>query len=432
MKALLNDSVLRHVNAFSLYMLYCTALFYFSNSSLGAPTYRLFLISSIISLLFSSSERWRNFALLAIAASVVVQVSSWAYSLSHHPGFAEPDPNFKRLTSLLLFVPVAWTLYANRRRPWFLLSVFFVGLCVVPFTKGDGLEEFSGNRSDFGMLNAQHSAMVFSIALLALLVFSKRILASSTLSRNATVAIYLAAVLYCVAIVVLSNTRGVFLGLLLAFVVALVFGFRYRFFATRRNMALVVVSVLLIGVGMIWGSDRMLDRWEQEAPDLNRIASGDLDAISKRSSSGIRLHSWAEGWDWFLDNPVLGWGANGMKLVIKQSNALPEDLRKGFGHLHNSFLEVLVNNGLMGLVFLLSIYYWLWRYVFAAGERALDQDVRLFAASACCMWLVANCFESYMFYKSGVMVFGVVAGSLMSLGMFSSGESAQKPGENVV
>lgn len=417
MKTTLIAVTLRTNAILSLYLLYGAAFMYFSFPVLGDEIYKLFLLFGFLGIAASPQSQWRTLALSLILASLLIQVGSWGFSLAHHPEFAEAGPDFKRLTSLLVFIPVAWTLSVNEKKPWLLLLLFFTGLYIMPFTVGNGVNEFLGTRSDFGLRNAQHPAMVFAIALLALVIFSKRIFLMLPLSTLATLAFYVAALLFCVAVLVVANTRGVFVGLLVAFLFSIMFAFKHRIYRVKRSLGVAFVIAGLVGVPLALNSEQMIERWSYEASDIQGVLHGDLGGISNRSSAGIRIHSWVEGWEWFLNSPVLGWGANGKNLVISQSDALPEDIRGDFGHLHNSFIEILVNNGLVGFSFLLFTYWWLSRTVFFGSWRVYDLDIKLFSLASLTVWIIANCFESFMFYKSGIMVFGITAGALMSLGM---------------
>lgn len=417
MPVLLSESAYRHLSTFSLYLLYCTAFFYFNNFSLGEATYKLFLLSSLSSMLLARQGSWRITALFAVSASILIQLASWLYSRAHHPEYADPD--FKRMTSLLLFVLVAWTLYINKRQPWFLFLVFFVGTSFTPFTKGEGIEEFLGVRSNFGILNAQHPAMMFSIAFVGFVVFAKRIFIMSPLHRNTTAVLYVLALLYCLAILFVANTRGVFLGLALACLPISYINLRHRFHIKNSSGWLAGVAAIIACTVFVMNSEHLTSRWMAESSDFRGIAEGDLKAISGRTNVGIRIHSWVAAYRGFLDSPILGLGANGQKLVLAQSDTLPQDIKAQFGHLHNAYLEVLTNNGLLGLAFLIFIYWWLRRTIFST-KPTVDSDIRVFAISSGVLWLVANCFESYMFYKSGIMTFAIVAGGLMSLGLISS------------
>jgi len=120
----------------------------------------------------------------------------------------------------------------------------------------------------------------------------------------------------------------------------------------------------------------------------------------------------------------VGWGENGKNLAIKESSTLPEAVRNEFGHLHNSYLETLVNNGILGITLLFALHAWLGITVIKACRKRGVGDVRVFLVVAGVLWLTANFFESFMFYRSGVMVFGVVSASLLIASGYNFGLSS--------
>ena len=71
----------------------------------------------------------------------------------------------------------------------------------------------------------------------------------------------------------------------------------------------------------------------------------------------IRFEAWREGWDAFLTNPITGVG-------LRQSDAYVESL----GHLHNSWLTLIVETGLLGLAFVLFLAHILARKLIRNAE----------------------------------------------------------------
>ncbi|MEN8667925.1 MAG: O-antigen ligase family protein, partial [Ketobacter sp.] len=144
------------------------------------------------------------------------------------------------------------------------------------------------------------------------------------------------------------------------------------------------------------------------------------------SNSGIRLHSWVEGLHWFKQSPWLGWGENGKLLAIKESKVLPDTIRSQFGHLHNSYLETLVNNGIIGFTLVLCLYGWLVATITSGCRKNGVADVSSFMLTAGTLWLVANIFESFMFYKTGVLLFGICSAALLNASGYRFGATSVK------
>ena len=127
-------------------------------------------------------------------------------------------------------------------------------------------------------------------------------------------------------------------------------------------------------------------------------------------SAGIRFHSWAAAVDWIEQRPWLGWGKNGSAIAIQYSKQLPESMRARFRHLHSSYLDVLVQHGVAGLAVMLSLFGWL-AYISVVSWRAgyMASDIFIFSGGFLVYWLIANMFESFMFYSTGRFLFNVVA-----------------------
>ena len=424
MTSLSGADIKKLLNTISLYLLYSGAFFYFCGPSLGRPLLELFFIASVISMLWQLPQVWRHPAFLLLGASVLIQVGSWAYCAQYFPQYAESGPDLKRLGHLFLFLPVAWTLRANTRSPWMLVTLFFVGLCLTPFTMGEGFDEFfNGKRSAFGFRNAQHASLVFAIPLVALVVFGKRALESDRFGSSKISVALAMATLYCACIVAISNTRGVFLGLLAGILVAGAVGLRRRMKPKKRD-ALVAVAVVMIMALSLSMTSNPVTKWLNEVETVKLLVSGDTSHIPMDTSSGIRIHTWGEGLKWFGRSPLIGWGENGKNIAIKESSALPESIRNEFGHLHNSYLETLVNNGLLGIALIVALHAWLGMTIAKGCRRHHIRDVQLFSIVAGALWLTANFFESFMFYRTGVMTFGIASASLLTASGYNFGVSS--------
>lgn len=412
----------KHLNLFSLYLLYCSAFLCFNNPSLGEPALKLFLITSLISILWHLPTLWRNPIFFLLIASILIQIASWFYAKNFFPEYAELDPDLKRLGHLFLFIPIAWILQANNRSPWMLMTVFFVGICITAFTRGDGLAEFSQGRPALGLRNAQHPAMMFAISLVTLLAFRKRALQFYHSSNGKIILALSIGIIYCIYIIGITNTRGVLLGLLAGLLVVGASQLLKKNTKLRkREIVTALLLVIAVAVSLNTTSNSSA-KWLRVVETVKSLASADLESIPKTTSSGIRIHTWIEGWHWFTKSPWIGWGENGRKLAIKESSTLPDTIRERFTHLHNSYVETLVNNGIMGAALILLLHGWLAITILRSCQENRQTDVRLCTLAAGTLWLTANFFESYMFYKTGVMIFGIVSAALLNSSGYKFGK----------
>jgi len=414
----------KHLNLFLLYLLYCGAFLYFCYPSMGRPLLNLFLIVSMLCMLWHLPKIWRSPVFLLVVASVLIQIASWIYCKQNFALYAESTPDFKRLGHLFLFLPVAWILKSNNRSPWVLMTLFFVGLCFTPFTIGGGFEDFfNGKRSAFGFRNAEHAALMFAISLVALVVFRNRFFECYRHSRTKVLVIFSMAMIYSVAIVAISNTRGVFLGLFAGILTVGAGMLRQNLKPKKREMLVALALAMVMAVSLSMTSNP-LAKWLNEVETVKLLVSGSTSSIPNDTSSGIRIHSWIEGWKWFSRSPLVGWGENGKELAIKESTALPESVRNEFGHLHNSYLETLVNNGILGIALLFALHAWIGVTVVKGCRKRGIRDVQVFSLVAGVLWLTANFFESFVFYRTGVMMFGIGSASLLTASGYNFGVSS--------
>ena len=93
MSALTGTEIKKHLNLFSLYLMYCSTFLYFNNPTLGQPAFKLFLITSIISILWHLPQIWRSPAFFLFGAAILIQIASWMVCKNNFPQYAESDPD---------------------------------------------------------------------------------------------------------------------------------------------------------------------------------------------------------------------------------------------------------------------------------------------------------------------------------------------------
>lgn len=357
-------------------------------------------------------------ALAAIAVAFVSWCASWLY----HPEWAESSFKVHRISVWFAMIPVAAILGGRLRNVYLLWGMALLGLLLSPWISGGGFAEWqrglAGQRIDFGLHNAQHTAMLFGTAALGLLAFSTRLLSAPHCSWPCRLA-WLAALAICITAVIASQTRGVWAGFtvaLLVLMVAAVSVLRKRYRWRRRMIATGAIATVVgaLAVGYLSLGDIVVERLNAEHQTLQLVQQGNLEGVPY-TSAGIRLHTWNEALHWFAQRPLVGWGGNGRSLIFDHSSNLPEDIKQHFGHLHNSYLDLLVNFGVLGLLLLAALAYWMLsrclRY-YRAG--LLPGSSLVFCLALAVFFAVINLFESYLFYHSGHLVMAIVGGGLLT------------------
>ena len=92
--------------------------------------------------------------------------------------------------------------------------------------------------------------------------------------------------------------------------------------------------------------------------DSNRLA----DRLEDRSPVEFRMAVYRAGWEMFQAKPVLGWGADAMQIELAKRIS---DFHQDEYYFHNTYLEILVERGLLGL----GLYCWLAIDLFRVGRK---------------------------------------------------------------
>ena len=178
--------------------------------------------------------------------------------------------------------------------------------------------------------------------------------------------------MFDVVVIILTQTRGAFLGLIAGAAVLSLYaarrghprGFRYAVFG---------VWVVALAFGVIFFTTRHAAVW-QSVPVLSRLSREGFNADA-------RILAWKAGVRGFLDRPVFGWGFENFNFAFG-AHYEPRLLRYGFHETyfdrpHNSFLGVLVEEGAIGFLACLFLGAFVMRRV-----RRIPWLVALFVAYA--------------------------------------------------
>jgi putative inorganic carbon (hco3(-)) transporter len=146
--------------------------------------------------------------------------------------------------------------------------------------------------------------------------------------------------------IVATKTRAVWLSFALS-ILGLLF-----FSSSRRVRIACLCLVLAGGVGLaaaVTFADRsasLADRLEERGPVI------------------FRMEIYQAGWEMFLQKPLVGWGADDMQTELSKRIS---DFRQEQFFFHNTYLEIAVQYGLVGLV----LYLWIVIDLFKLGRRLI-------------------------------------------------------------
>lgn len=105
------------------------------------------------------------------------------------------------------------------------------------------------------------------------------------------------------------------------------------------------------------------------------------DRLQERSPVEFRVSIYQVGWEMALEKPWFGWGQNQMPEEIAKRMS---DYRPDTYCAHNTYLEVLVEHGLIGL----SFYIWMIVGLFRLGLHSKNQEVTSYDLDSRRLWIV--------------------------------------------
>ncbi|MCG7896656.1 MAG: O-antigen ligase family protein [Candidatus Thiodiazotropha taylori] len=321
--------------------------------------------------LLLSSDAWRRLprqflfwsCLLIIAYIVYRGVEAMAEIPLDHKTQANQARDWALL--FLFFIPAWWLSQSPRRIPTAL------GLMLAGFTLGilsalDGetlAQLLQGERSGmhFGkpiIFGFDCAAAILGLIVLAIYRLNPQLKQNRSQQVLLVVLIILGILFYTQGLII-SQSRGVWLALFFALpTIFLTLKF------TRQSKKQPKVSLLmpLAAVGLVlalilalnW--DTIQSRVSTEQTELGTVVSEGLDEAPLTSST-YRLHLWEFGLNKWLERPFTGWGPGTTHALVEAENNpnLKDHRDVGFDHLHNAYLEVVFQLGLVGIMIIALI-----------------------------------------------------------------------------
>ncbi|MEZ9365499.1 O-antigen ligase family protein [Vibrio sp. 10N.286.49.E11] len=382
--------------------------------------------------------------------SILLQTISW-YNLH----LLDPTyPNELSLTwlgYLFIFFTVALWLKGNQKKINATMLAFVIGtiLTCLLHSKNihaDFIKVISGLRTDYHFMNANHSAALLATSL-AIITYLTSKLASNI--KYMTLLLILSAIV--IFLLMGTQSRSAYVALVIPFSILIYYGGKN----SKKNLAFTVsITVLTIGSFIYSSMPRVKSEAEvfqkkyehnvevnneksrpitakpklpltKKVEDLNQEQEL-LERLSLRENMvkklahlsenipytpvGFRFHFWIDTVKQSLYNPIFGLGNNANKYILEHSDHKKIYKKKKFRHLHNSYMEIVASYGLLGILLIGYLYF----YVFSVVKNNGGKEVLILAVCLYSLLGVINIFESYIFVKSGVLIHTLTLGILYS------------------
>ncbi|SJL83549.1 O-Antigen ligase [Vibrio palustris] len=414
-----------------LVLLFTSVLLSVGFEDIGKNIFILFLVLSIPMLWIERHTLRKDPVLWLLGALLLAQLASWLNSLHYFPNFALEMPNLDRLAKLFSFVLIAYWLRGSKQIiPW-LLMAFSAGIIIAvladPNFHSQWIRAMNGQRVDFAIKNAQFTSMFAGVGMLIHLFgyhwIRQRFSQYQRWGMLLLNTLMLGALTW---LLIVSQSRQAWLGLAVA--LGLLPLFLAHVYQQCRGKKLVLFYVIILLCGAAFSQSSIIEkRLNQENSVMDTIAAGDWQHIPM-SSVGIRFNSWIEASKWISAHPWLGSSSAAIEEVIAQSPKFSVSLKQRFGHLHNFHIETLVAYGVLGLLLVYTLYYWLLRSLFISMRHDADlKPYMVFAYTFLAFWLVINCFETFSSRTYGVYTHNIIFGCLYTF-YFASRLQTQKSG----
>ncbi|WP_417595214.1 O-antigen ligase family protein [Oceanospirillum sp.] len=350
-----------------------------------------------------------------LAFAILIAMSSWAFMLIQQPEIADSSPRVESLANKFLFIPIALILAGSVPKTFLLWGALGLSALLMPWLAGNGLDDVKdalmGQRTGFGR-HPITMGMIYAVALIGALVFSRRIIGSRLLSWRFLLWGFLMLVLLFA--VWASQTRAIYLALAVLVVLGLS---TLLFFAYQRGGSfvrifwlftlsvslLVVLSVVLFRLGYF---DSIARKILDESGVIQSLINGDLAAIPK-NSFGLRIHFWVDAWNMGLDRFWVGWGEGGNHYLHEKAGNFFGD--RHFVTVHNDLLELFLAYGLPGVLLFVALIFWLTREVFRLFlARQMPLDFLIFYILFMVFYVVNGLFMSVLYFDESLLLWNVI------------------------
>lgn len=187
-----------------------------------------------------------------------------------------------------------------------------------------------------------------------------------------------------------SQTRGVLLGIFVAFVfTALFFIFSKQASKLFKKISIVLLLLAIVSVaGIFVGKD---SSFVQGNYTLSRIANFSIDDTTE-----ARFLLWDAAWKGFQEKPILGYGQEKYYYVFNKH--FPPEIFKDtasrvwFDRAHNIYLDQLIFGGIFGLAIYLAIFFFAFKNLYSYYRRSKDLIVFSIFNALLIAYLVQNFF----------------------------------------
>ena len=329
--------------------------------------------------------------------------------------------------ALLIFVPFGWFLAQGPTRIWRLLGLTLVGLIGGILWRLDwaalmaNSEAYLGSRPGFGFPTIAF-ALYAGTAILGLVFLARRWWAPGP-SRVWRVGLWALALVLLVEGFLIAQSRGSWIALVVALPLGGALAWRLgsqqtRTQAPRHRGLLLAAALVAIGGLVIANGGLILERLSAELDTLD-TALEEAPGDRPRTSLELRLRAQVFGLTHWSQRPWLGWGA-GSSNPLMEADGDPGLREEGLilRHLHNAYLELLVQFGVLGALLaaalMASLILGVWQ---ALGGGRCPPDLGVFLLAAFAFLLIWSLWSYRALHQDWRIYWVLLAGTALAVSL---------------
>lgn len=398
------------------------AFFWLIDLDISRAGESLFILCFVIAWLAEPDKRlkWHRVFLLFLAF-LCLQAGVYFFAVERFPEFDQMNAS-RHMAKLFLCIAIAWWVRGSIKAAKYLISIFCVGFFCSLLVHSDlhsWVIGIQGKRVDFAYVNAQHTAVYFGLAFIFGICWFYRGLAYR--KSLAHLSLSLSTTLVSGAGIIITQTRAVWLAMMVMLVfvslVAAAWAVRTgQMRLTKPKLSIMAVCILIfVGLGAIFFKPIIAERIDAEKKIIISIFKGDIQDIPY-SSVGNRIHTWHYALDKIEERPLTGWGPQSRKPLIDEG-PFPGWVKERYGHFHNSYIEITLAYGVLGIALLSLLTLYIMKGVFRLS-RSGHHYFYVGLLSSFVFFAVVNFFESYLIFRTGIYFYVIIGGVGMSFYLF--------------
>ena len=398
----------------------------------------LIVLSFIARIRIIWPELIRSRVFIWAVVSFLYLVAHTAVTVLYSPEFSETHiAEALKWGRLGIFICIAWWLSENPQLIQQVLILALAGFVIGTLSSIDwtNLESaLYGTRSGFHMKLTKYG-VISGVAILGLFVFVMEALKTSHKTRSDYIKIVI--LMSVLAMIVQANitaqARSAWLSLLIALPAVLVLGVVIRTGSRPRSStdikALIIIFICIAPVLAI-NSSGIVKRITKEKVALTEVFSTERVKLPDTSFT-VRAAVYQYGLEKWLEKPFFGWGAYSTGRFIRKIDEMTKEAQATstredseyvqLGHFHNTYLEILIRFGVVGLIIILCTVYCivisLWR-AFKAGR--IEKEYILFCFGSLLLLAVWSLFDFRITRYDGRFLWYLISGLSLSYSFYKT------------